>query len=162
MLLPYLLFWRFLSYFSKEELLTSSLMGEFKPEGCRAASPPMWYGAALLWGNSRNRNLGLPNQCMFEFYWTWVTQLKRTGNDGDTAPKQGSDTNSDEQHRATATECDSSSSSWKFMACPTARMPWTGKRVLHGAKFIPCMWIWGWTQSWLLCLDLLLILLSWL
>lgn len=59
MQLPYLLFWRFLSYFSKEELLTSSLMGEWKPEGCRQHHHPcdmelLCYGAIQeteTWGS---------------------------------------------------------------------------------------------------------------
>lgn len=113
------------------------------------ASKPRWstwqprYGATLVCGNSGNTNLGLPKHCVFELYWTCVTQLKRTGNDGDTAPKQGSDINSENQHRATGSECDSSSTSSKFMACSTSQMLWTGKRVLNRTKFIPCKWIWG-------------------
>lgn len=130
-------------------------MWELKPEGCRPASPPTWstwqpsYAATLVHGNLRKRNLGLPNQCVFGFYWTCAIQLKRTGNDGDTAPNQGSNINLDDQHRATVTECDSTlltysiCTSCKFMACSTSQMLWTGKRVLQGTKFIPCMWIWG-------------------
>lgn len=33
--------------------------------------------------------------------------------------------------------------SCKFIACSTSQMLWTGKRVLQGTQFIPCMWIWG-------------------
>lgn len=49
MLLPNLLLWRFLSYFSKEEILTCSFMAELKPEGCRPASPPTWSMTAQIW-----------------------------------------------------------------------------------------------------------------
>lgn len=164
MLPPYLLFWRLLSYFSKEEILRSSFMGEWKPEGCRPASLPMWstqqprYGATLACGNSRNRNLGLPNQCVFEFYWTCAIQLKRTGNDGDTAPNQGSDMNSDNQHRATVsvTAALHPVSSWH---APHPRCLGLGKEFYMGPNSFHASGSEGWKQFWLLCLDITLILL---